>query len=509
MKNTELFILLGSLSKDNIVEFEKFLRSPYFVNGTSLNKLFKEIIKKKDLLLDINYDKLTKSLCKKLKYSNSTLIKQLSYLSSEIINYLKIKAFREDTFSGELVLNEYLYNKKSFSLLHSNLKKTDSMINDSQKISDKTYLKLFHHYSVFYSTHLLNPGFERKRYTEKVFFYLDNTIEDILLYSYMQYTSIFINYALLETLYNEERFVKYALKIKNFLANINYDNLFEPGSTKSKIFKLYNYMFRAYSERKKNVFVQYRKLVESNLKILDIDLINFHYNALLNFCMMKDRRHEEKVYYKGVSMELFLEYFNKNYFKVNGVEFVNQTEFMNFVGRAYFSKKLDVLKSFIENNASKLRPSEYNDMVNYGFAFYHLGKKEYRKTLKCINSIDKNNSFLKFDLRHIELRIYYELGKIETLIDTVHNYRKIILNDSDLTKADKENLLKFLKYLNALILTNNKTDPQEQLLDSSYYIKQIEKEGLFTLKGWIIEKFENLQSDINSRKIPRAKLINE
>lgn len=511
MKNSELFDLIRKFSPEEINEFEKYLRSPFFVNGTSLNKMFKEIIKYKELLLSFDYNRISFKLSKKLKYSNTTLSKQLSLLSSQVINFLKIKAIQNNSVLQELTLNEYLLNQKYFSVLSNNLKKFSSKINDSQLfINEKSFLWQYIHNSLCFTFQIYNPGFGRKKFNDDAYHYLFNSAEDILLYSYTQSVSIYVNYILLNIHQSNKKLEKHISKLNSVLLQIDISQFFEHCNNKKNVFEIYKNMYFAFHDLKnKNNFINYKQSVKSNINILDEDLRKFHYGALIGYCTMHERLGIDNLYYKKECAYIIMEYFDKNYYKTGNVEFIDQVEFYNFIGEIYLLKDYELIKSFIEKNSSKLRPSEYNDMVNYGLSYYYFGIKEYRKVLKCINNINKSNSYIKFDIRNMELKVYYELGKIETLIDTIHNYRKIILNDNELTKNDKQSLLTLIKYINILININNKTNKQEQSLESNYYKKIIEKEPYFALKLWILEKFENLLSDINSRKYPKAKLINE
>ena len=123
MKNSELFDFIRGFSEEEIKDFDNFLQSPYFVKGTSLNKVLKEIVRNRNLLLDSDYKRINEKLIKKLKYSKLTLTKQLSYLAKALTKFLKIKSAERDTIASELNLNEYFLKKKYFSALKNNLKK--------------------------------------------------------------------------------------------------------------------------------------------------------------------------------------------------------------------------------------------------------------------------------------------------------------------------------------------------------------------------------------------------
>lgn len=508
MKNTELFDLIKSFSDEEIKSFDKFLLSPYFVSGSSLSKVFREIIKNKNLFLDTDYKRLNAKLLKRLKYSKLTFNKLLSYLSKEVLKYLKLKSFESDNISSELIFNEYLLKKKKYTSLENNLKKTASLINSETGISDKTFLHSFQNNSIKIDSTFFNlvKNYEKDR--AKKLTILKNAILDTLLYSYMEINFIYLDFNILHFGFDDANEKALLSEIELFFARFNETGIFEANSKHKIIFYIYRKLYQAYHQKDKKYYFVYKKSFKDNIGLFNIRLIYLHYQAMISFCMLMDRLGHEKEFYKKECLNLLIEYFKNNYFKIDGVDYVSRTEFSNFIGRAYTAKEYELLKSFIENISSKLRPSDYKDMVNLGYAFYHLGIKEYRKSLKNINSIVECNAFIKFDLRNIELRIYYELGRMETLLDSIHNYRTIILNNKTLNKKGKENLLTLLKYLNILISIKNKTNPHEQTFEAGYYKKQIEKESFFSLKNWLLEKFEDIEKDITTQKRIKNKAVN-
>ena len=366
----------------------------------------------------------------------------------------------------------------------------------------------FRFYAICFESNRFEPGTRNINSVETEISYLDKALHEIVLYSFIQAVSIYINYFSLTLDSKNPVFANNVKELTSFLKDFSKTKIFDRNIKRKIIFEIYRNMYLAYFHKdKKEYYLTYKKSVEKNENFLGAELINIHYNSLINFCMMKDRMGEEKEYFKKEGLLLMLKYYKDNYFKVGETELVTKIEFTNFIVRAYSSREFGIMKSFIEEISSKLRSSDYNNMVNYGMAYYYLGMKDYRKALKSINNITDKTFIIKFDVRNIELRIYYELGKIETLIEAIHNYRTVILKNQELTENEKENLLKLLKYLNILIKINLKTDIREQIYESEFYKKKIEKEPIFSLKSWLLEKFENLIADINIRKNKKTNVV--
>jgi hypothetical protein len=466
-----------------------------------LNKVFKEIIKIREYLVDFEYDILVMKLCKKLKYSKLTLGKQLSYLSKEVINFLKQKSLESDVYSTEINFNEYLLNRQSFSVLKSNIKKTETLLKSNIKIRDKTFFESFRNNVINFTSNVECPRIIFKTNLSDNHVYLDYALIDLILYTLMQSSGIFINNVLLNLNLNDTEKNNFLINLDNLFLECKKADLFKSSDDRNVIFDIYHKMYLTYYEKNnKSNFAGYKNIIDKSVQLLSKELIYFHYKVLINFCIMKERLGEEYDFYKKERVELMYSYFNNNYFKTDESEFINQIEFKNFITSAYSIKQYENIKSFIENNSYKLSPSDFNDMVNYGYAYYYLGNKDYRKALKSLNDISEGIPIIKFDVRNIEMRIYYELGTIEPLINAIHNYRALVLNDSSLTKSDKESLFTMLKYFNSLINVVGKTDKNERVFLADYNKQLIKKEQTFSLKNWLLEMFENIVSLKYSQK---------
>jgi hypothetical protein len=499
MKNKELFDIFRGFSEKEITEFDKYLKSPYFVNGKSLNKVFKEIINKREYLLDFNYAKLTAKVCRKLKYSPLTLGKQLSYLSKETINFLKLKSLESEVLSSEIIFNEYLLNRHKTSVLKTNIKKTESILKENPEITEHSYLNYFQNNVLLFNSQIECPGIICRNTLENKNIFLNNALNDLILYALTQASSIYLNYILVNFPLQYGIDGNFPLNLDKLFSVCDESNLFRESGERKMIYELYRYMYLSFRSRKDiSYYTKYKNLVNGSSGILSKELMTFHYKVLINYCIVQERLGEDKKFYKNEGIELLMKYFENDYFKSHTSEFINRNEFKNFVASAFSVGKFENIKIFVEKNSTKLNPADYIDMVNFGFAYYYLGKKNFKKSLKYLNDISDGIPVIKFDVRNIEIRIYYELGMTETLIKAIHNYRTTIMNDRHLTKTDKDSLLTMLKYFNSLINIFNKTEKAD-IIDTASYTKQlIKKESFFALKSWLLEKFEIIE---NSGKI--------
>ena len=492
MKTEELFNIYKNFSEEDFYEFKKFLISPILVNNKALSKLFEVISNNRDLLIKFEFDKLLKKLSKKLKHSRATIIQRISFLNKETLYFLKIKSLLQNIENSELSLNDYLLKNKNYSLLENNLKKTSGMIYGEEKITDKFLWNSFNYKVQLCDFSANNMRFLNNKNVENISDYLSDASIDISLYSLIQQINLYaFNYFLNVNSGNDGKFY-FPNDISKTIKEFDKENLFEQPSKRKKIFELYKQMFLAfYCREDSQNYMNYKKSFIQTSTSLSKELINFHSNLLINYCIMKERLGEERDYYRAQQAELLLDYFEKGYFRTDENDHLHSTEYRNFILIAYSISDFTLLKYFIDSCTSKLNVNDYNDMMNFGLAYYYFGLKNYEKTWESINNIEINNFIYRFDIRNIILRIYFETEEYEKLLDSVHNYKKSILDDKILNKSNKESLLKLLKYLNKLVTIKNNPNLNIQE-EAEFLFNMVNKESTFSLKRWILEKLSEL-----------------
>lgn len=495
MKKYDLLVYLRNLSEEDIGNLSKFLNSPYYNSDKSLVKLFDGIIKNIKLFTG-EYQSFKDIIMKKLNYSEKTVTKQMSYLCQSTIKFLRLKSFENEGINSELRFNNYLLENKILGLLKENLTATELLIKDNPKLTDTNYIQSYQNNITNFTSLIYYSGYNGKVESLKSHRILDTAFIDIMLYNIQQITGLYINNYFLIVNNNENMEEIFDYGLNTLFSYCLKNKIFEKDNNKKIVFNIYLSLFNTIHHRNENKFFsKYKDIIRNNIKLLSKEIIKFHYGVLINYCLIKERLAEEYEFYEKEYLDLMFEYFNKDYFKLGNNDFINSIEFANFISHAFSIGKLEIIKSFVDNNSSKLNVEDYDNMIRYGYAYYYFGKKQYSKAIKCINDISNLNSILKYNMRNIELRIYYERGKYETLRVALHNYNTSVLDDKMLTTSDKFSLQKLLRYLNNLVLIQENKKTNEKILDAEYNLNKIMYEPIFSLKDWIIEKYKEIISN--------------
>lgn len=501
MKKSGILNLIYNLTGDEIEEITLFLKSPVFVRKQVLANFFELIIEERYRFIELSYDEVINYLAQNFNYSPGTVKKQLTYLNIEIKKFLKVKENLRDNINAENNVNKYFLRKGLHSLLHTNLINTDNLLFKHREIDEKLFLNSFNH-SVNQYNYLTNVlSASNPKNTEKRIDSLNNSLEDILLYTIMHLTSAYINYVFLNINIGNESKINFPIDLDGIYKFVSKSGLFKKGSRNTDTFQLYRNLYYAFFVfDDKNHYLKYKSEVFNLTGHLSNELARFHYDVLINYCIMKQRIGNEFNFYMNEEVKLLYQYTANNYFKDNTYEYLSPSVFRNFIITSFTVGNFDLLKSFIDENSTKLKPSDYIHFVNYGLAYYYLGIGDYRKALKCVAKISLPTFVYKFDIINIQIRLYFELGHYEVVGDIAHNYRAQVIKDRILTKSDKENLFVMLRFLNKLLQIQNSIDFEKQYNLAFYLRKSMEKIPNFALKKWLFLKTDAVIEQYKTRK---------
>ncbi|MBK8380329.1 MAG: hypothetical protein IPL16_00225 [Ignavibacteria bacterium] len=122
--NTGIINLFRQFSKKEIYGFEKFIRSPFYNNHSTLIKLFNEL---KRYYPEFNNNKLTKEnlfskVNKGKRYNDVVFRKYISNLTKLADEYLNVMEIRLQKEKGDLNILNQLFRRNLFDLLEKKIK---------------------------------------------------------------------------------------------------------------------------------------------------------------------------------------------------------------------------------------------------------------------------------------------------------------------------------------------------------------------------------------------------
>jgi|WetSurMetagenome_2_1015567.scaffolds.fasta_scaffold01760_10 hypothetical protein len=485
--------ILKSFTKDDIKKFTKFLNSPYHNESHKVIELFNELL---NFIPDFNDDKLSKkNLWEKLYgdsiYKDSTITNLFFDLSILLKKYLTIENISKDKFrSNECLLNEYserdfksIFYKTIKDFYQEFIKKDTLGINHLLRIYEIGKLKL--------DFDISNKKFNKKQVAESVDDFLQG------LYSFVTFfiaeiISSYLTISVIMDIHGIDYKNKSSLKLFELFNIKEILSVVKKESNLGFFISLYSAMQESTNDIENlDKYIEYKKILISNLNKLDKDEISTHYKKLANICMFNSNKGNKGLRANYFDNELFELYngFLKNEkidSRKNNMDYVM---FRNIFLVALEMNQIEWAKDFINNYHDKVRSDYEFDLYNLGYAQLYYTIKDYNKSLEYINKVSLDNHMLKFDTRNLTLKLYYDLGYIDNLIYQIDNFRKFLKNSDDLKTRLGQKTTNFLNLFEKAVFIKLK---KKVKYDKEYLIHLTSTTEPVLNKCWLLERINCL-----------------
>lgn len=276
-----------------------------------------------------------------------------------------------------------------------------------------------------------------------------------------------------------------------FINNFDFDGLLE--KMKQAQFKhyttilIYVNMIKAilnknddnlYDDFKKTVFEQYNKLGKQE-----------GYNLLtdLETCCL-NRRKFNPLKYEYESYLVYQFMLEKKNYSYYGEEMGLQ-RYKNMLVNFVNLKKFDEVEKFVNLYINKVAPAIRDNLFLYSMALIDFNKKNYVNALQLIQKISYDYFTLKYDVKNLTLRIYYELKYYENAFSLIDTYRHFLLKNKSVSEFYRERYLNFVGYIYSLIRFSSGSKEFEisklrNSLANTYNVVSRE---------WLLEKIDELE----------------
>jgi hypothetical protein len=118
-------------------------------------------------------------------------------------------------------------------------------------------------------------------------------------------------------------------------------------------------------------------------------------------------------------------------------------------------------------------------------------KKEYDKSLDCLNKVSSSFGLFKLSTKHILIKIYYETEQYDSFFSLLYTYKHYLKNEKIISSLIRAYHTNFLNYLTILIRIKS-SGLTDDLLQIKNEIKHNENMD-YRHKLWLIEKAEELE----------------
>ena len=480
MLKSSLLEILRTFSKQELIKFEDFVRSPYFNKKDNVVKLFLIL---KNHFPDLNdagleKEKVWGKLFPDISY-NYGIFKNLIFdLSKLAEKFIGIGNYESKKFEQDINLLEELNDRNLLQSYQKNLKILKDEAGKSEFSLNNFYYKYFaevkeqnflFHRGSSKDDNFCNPEKMNEFLTAN--FLINFFAKNYNFIHQSKFYNIQLNTAITDSVI--EFFEKSSL-VKNELVLIYYLTL--------KIVK---------DTEDVDSFLKLKELLKNNFeKFSHKEKFNLHM-ALVNFCNFKMMKGDTR--FVNELFDIYRVMIEYGFYNTGSYKYINPSMYANIVSIAGNLKQFEWAEKFIIDFSHKLHDNNKELYFCLANAALNIKKGNFNEALDFLSKCKSVEAIEKITIKRFQIMIYYESGYFEELYSLIDASRHFISNDSKVTDSAKKifsNFLLFVQRLADVKSENNKTK------DISYDLKKIRKELSevdVTNKIWLFEKTEQLE----------------
>lgn len=479
--------LLYSFSKNELKNFEKFVKSPYFNTDQIVVKLYNELekeIKKKTLPEDMSgikiYNKLlNKNAVKSLdKEQDAYLRAKISILNQLIKAFFMIEALKENQVHHYMLLHEKLLKKKLFDMLKSSLKKEDKYL-EGQKNRGIDY---YFHKSQSEQTKL-NVTYYQGRVGKE-----DNLSE--LMYNFDLYYLIKRHSFHLAAISFMEISGKKSFDNKTLHAISTLANL--PQYADEPLLNTYRAAILTLESGEKSHFENLLELLKSELNIPKDNLTDF-FKIAISFCA---RQLNEGIssYYK-TSFDLYKTMDDKDLLIEKGI--IPENNLKNIITISCRAHQVEWAIQTLNKYKSFIREEVREEVYHYNLGVIEFYQHNYSKAhdyfTMVYQSLNKINDIYNINVRIMILKCDYEIEETyqESSVAQWHASKKFIRTNESLSSKNKIAWQNFI-YIASLLHQIKHKYTRTTLEQVKQKMEELGSNSIAD-KQWLLDKIKELQ----------------
>lgn len=468
MKGTKLYTLLKSLSKEEIKQLQKVVKSPAFNTNPTLTRLFERLRYQHP-----NFDASPKARRKLYKrvfpdnpFNDQKLRRLFTNLSQLVEQFLLLQALNEDDDRRQQMLIE-IYEKRAVVPLfeqetrHLNEKQLTQEIKDAD-----WYLNRFQLLQLQYSS------MHHAKYDPN-----DRTLEESV--------HCLDNFFALRKIH-----LDIGLRSKRKIYNISDDNHFlpipdAPQTLDSQLFELYKLAATMLSDEEFDAFADYEKLLRNLVSRLAVnDQLLLFFNGL-NYLNRRINRGESQLnektldWYKwGLETKILLQN--------------NQLSPITFGNIVIYGCRLNSYawtQHFIQKYKDFLPENIRDNEAEYSEAALLFSQKSYNEVLSKLSNYVFTHKY-KLKTKNLLCRTYFEIYRhdsnyYELVLASLKNYENYLYRNKDFSERVIRPHFNLIQILKGLVQKMN--TPRYQVETKIWLTAQLDKREKVVSKDWLIE----------------------
>ena len=492
MKSKKIFRLLGSLTKDELYDFTKFLIYKFENDDNQSLKLVEFLSEFHPDFIDeqLNSKSIYEHMYPGEIYDDKKLRDRFSILVHVLEEYLFFKEVSSSKAFRFLFLIRQLRRRNLNEELIREFNSGYKFFECQQMRDQWHYLLKYAFYSEF--SEFLDEHFEFRqgaRESERFANYSDNLVYFFMISMLKNYVNLFI----------KGKVIKFNYSFKFIDLILSYLETEKDSLEQVPLLKMYHDFFtilKLHSGGEK--FYTIKTLIISYKEKIPRESFKELYIALLYY--------SDALYKKG-QKEYGLECFKlMNEMLRQGILFepdgsVQEINYTSYVAVALRQKKLKAAEKFVNTYKNRLTNDVRDDSYNYNMAVIYyrkaslknmtgaMRKNTYKEALTYLSNVRENHYYFYVRNNELAIKLNYEIGNLTGVLELIHSYRNNLYNDSFLPLEKKQGYLNFINYTEKLL--NIRQYRSRTKLE--YLKERINGCEKLIYKSWLLAKAEEVK----------------
>ncbi len=473
MKENGVIQILRTFSRNELIEFDRFLRSPYFTEGKRVrsnkaHSLFKSLCRFHPEFNDMKLtkEKLFATIYPRKRYNDATFRKINSDLTFLTERFLIQRAMESNELDEKKYLTAEMKNRNLDDLFEKHYNALIKHIGDLRRDEEyyfESYKAWMKYYNFFYN----------KKNFRQLSVSADN-VNNFSIFALISSLKIYLWALSFERMTNKEFDLILSEEILLYVGK----NLkrFDPVPQLQLVYCLIMLI-------KTNKESYYRKVIRLKkdhlLHMSDIDKVNT-FIMLTNYCNENILLGEEKLRTERFRLDKeFLQIIKRTEFKKPHVLYaIAAAKNANRLGKFSWAERM------LTELVNEFTPEEYSFAVNFIKADKLFIRKDFNSALNHLSKINSPFGNQKQYVRNLQIQIFIEIEKYDTALSIIDSSRHFLKREKQLSESTRKNSENFLRLAERFIRVKNLHSPDKLFV----LHKQIQETDHVFNKDWLLEK---------------------
>jgi hypothetical protein len=213
---------------------------------------------------------------------------------------------------------------------------------------------------------------------------------------------------------------------------------------------MYYYAFKALQNLANETdFEQLKQLINENWSLFPSNEMRDIYLLAINFCIRKLNKGQRN--YIREAFELYKSGFEREVLLEDGQ--LSRFTYKNVLMLAMGLEEWAWASHFLEAYKQYLPERERENIYTYNLAIYHFRKPDYDKAMRLLHKVELKDVLYALDARRMLLRMYYELQEYDALESLLDSFATYIRRQKDIG-YHRENYLNLISFMKRILRSN-------------------------------------------------------